>query len=119
MTSDALETGLKFDVFFGVSLGIPNPESELVGGNWAIHGRTVNSQIASSTIQDTEYNINHAGIKGYEKTRMQNERNRGHWIQDGGNPSQPGGPSKEGPADDGKRFSSDGRFIFGTEFFFL
>ena len=25
-------------------------------------------------MQDTEYNINHAGIKGYEKAWMQNER---------------------------------------------
>ena len=64
-----------------------------------VPGRTVNSQIASSTVQDTQYNINHAGIKGYEKTRMQIERNRGHRIQDRGNPPQPGGPSKEGPAD--------------------
>ena len=46
--------------------------------NKLVPGRTVNSQIASSTIQDTQYNINHAGIKGYENTRMQNERNRGH-----------------------------------------
>ena len=67
--------------------------------NWFIPGRTVNSQIASSTMQDRQYNINHAGIKGYEKARMQNERNRGHRIQDRGNSSQPGGPSKEGPAD--------------------
>ena len=78
-----------------------------VGGKWVIPGRTVNSQIARSTIQDTQCNINHAAIKGYEKARMQNERNRGHWIQDGGNPSQPGGPSKEGPAD----------FHIFTEFF--
>ena len=70
MSSDELETGLKFDVFVDVSLGIPNPETELVGGNWAIQVRTVSSQIASSTIQDTEYNVNHAGIKGYEKARM-------------------------------------------------
>ena len=70
-----------------------------VGGNTPVPGRTVNSQIASSTVQDIEYNINHAGIKGYENTRMQNERNRGHRIQDRGNASQPGGPSKEGPAD--------------------
>ena len=67
--------------------------------NWFIPRRTVNSQIASSSMQDTQCNIKHAGIKGYEKARMQNERNRGHRIQDKGNPSQPGGPSKEGPAD--------------------
>ena len=42
--------------------------------NWCIPGRTVNSQIASSTMQDRQCNINHAGIKGYEKTWMQNER---------------------------------------------
>ena len=69
-----------------------------VEGNMLVLGRTVNSQIASSTIQDTQYNINHAGIKGYEKTRMQNEGNRGRWIQDRGDASQPGGPSKEGSA---------------------
>jgi hypothetical protein len=70
-----------------------------VEGNTLVPGRYVNSQIASSTMQDRQCNIKHAGIKGYEKARMQNERNRGHWIQDGGNSSQPGGPSKEGPAD--------------------
>ena len=37
---------------------------------------------------------------------MQNERNRGHRIQDRGNASQLGGPSKEGPAD----------FVFGVIF---
>ena len=73
--------------------------TRLLEGNWVIQGRTVNSQIASSTVQETQYIINHAGMKGYEKARMQNERNRGHWIQDRGNASQPGGPSKEGPAD--------------------
>ena len=57
------------------TLGQPRIQSiRPVGGNWVILGRTVNSQIASSIIQDTEYNVNHAGIKGYEKTWMQNER---------------------------------------------
>ena len=70
-----------------------------VGGNWVIQGRTVNSQIASSTMQDRQCNIKHAGIKGYEKARVQNERNRGHRILDRGNVSHPGGPSKVGPAD--------------------
>ena len=88
MIFDALETGLKFDEF-----------SWLLGGNMPVPRRTVNSQIASRTMQDRQCNINHAGIKGYEKARMQNERNRGRWIQDRGNPSQPGRPSEEGPAD--------------------
>ena len=64
-----------------------------------VQGPHSNSQNAGSSIQESQYNIKHAGIKEYENTRMQNERNRGHWIQDGGNASQPGGPSKEGPAD--------------------
>ena len=82
------------------TLGHPQIQSiRPLGGNWVIPGRTVNSQIASSTMQDAQCNINHAGIKGYEKARMQNERNKGHRIQDGGNSSQPGGPFKEGPAD--------------------
>ena len=50
--------------------------TRLLEGNWAIQGRTVNSQIASSTMQDRQCNINHAGIKGYEKARMQNEKQR-------------------------------------------
>ena len=45
-----------------------------VEGNTLVPRRTVNSQIASSTMQDRQCNINHAGIKGYEKARMQNER---------------------------------------------
>ncbi len=70
-----------------------------MGGNLRDSGRIVNSQMGSSTIQDTQYNIKHAGIQGYENTRMENEKNRGNRIQDRGDPSQPGGPSKEGPAD--------------------
>ena len=100
MTFDALETGLKFDEFSWLPWGSPGSK---VYACWVVTmpvpRRTVNSQIASSTMQDRQCNINHAGIKGYEKARMQNERNRGHWIQDRGNSSQPGGPSKEGPAD--------------------
>ena len=90
MTFDALETGLKFDDFQGYFQGPPGMRQ---------HGQWVVTRLASSTMQDRQCNINHAGIKGYEKARMPNERNRGHWIQDGGNASQPGGPSKEGPAD--------------------
>ena len=70
-----------------------------MGGNLRDSGRIVNSQMGSSTLQDTQYNIKHAGIQGYENTRMENEKNRGNRIQDRGDPSQPGGPSKEGPAD--------------------
>ena len=87
------------------TLGQPRIQSiRPVEGNTLVPRRTVNSQIASSTMQDSQCNINHAGIKGYEKARMQNERNRGHRILDRGNSSQPGGPSKEGPAD----------FVFGA-----
>ena len=92
--------GLKFDDFSWPPSGIPGlrqyAQLRVTG---VVPGRTVNSQIASSTRQDTEYNATHARIKGNEKIRMQNERNRGRRIQDRGNPSQPGGPSKEGPAD--------------------
>ena len=76
---DALETGLKFDDFSWLPSGSPRswePTQWVVNG--MVPGRTVNNQIASSTVQETQYNINHAGIKGYENTRMQNERNRGH-----------------------------------------
>ena len=86
-------------IFHGYPATDPDPAPRPGDGNRLVPGRTVNSQIAGSTMQDTQYNINHAGIKGYENTRMQNERNRGHRIQDRGNPPQPGGPSKEGPAD--------------------
>ena len=43
--------------------------------------------------------MKHPGIKGYENTRMQNERTEDARIQDRGDASQPGGPSTEGPAD--------------------
>jgi len=75
MTFDALETGLKFDEFSWLPWG--SPGSKVYAWwvvNWFVPGRTVNSQIASSTMQDRQCNINHAGIKGYEKTWMQNER---------------------------------------------
>ncbi len=74
MTLDALETGLKFDDFSGLLSGIPDSETEPVGGNLIPPGSTVNSQIGSSTIQDMQYSIKHARIKGYENTRMQNEK---------------------------------------------
>ena len=82
MSSDVLETGLKFDVFSVFLWGSQILRPSWLRVNWLIPGRTVNSQIASSTIQDTEYNINHAGIKGYEKTRTQHERNRRHRIEE-------------------------------------
>ena len=41
---------------------------------WFLQGPTVNSQMGSSTIQDTQYNIKQAGLQGYENTRMQNEK---------------------------------------------
>ena len=55
-----------------------------VGGNWAIPWRTVNSQIASSTIQDTEYNINHAGIKDTKnlECRMKETEDIGNRIEE-------------------------------------
>ena len=37
---------------------------------------TVNSQNAGNPIKNTQYNIKHAGIQGYENTRMQNEKQR-------------------------------------------
>ena len=49
-----------------------------------IQDRTVNSQIASSIIQETQYNIDHAGIKGYEKTgcRMKETEDTGYRIEE-------------------------------------
>ena len=61
--------------------------------------------------QHTKYKLKHAGIKGYEKTRMQimmirkinaailPHSNRGTMTQARGNPPQAGGPSTKGPAD--------------------
>ena len=37
---------------------------------------TVNSQNAENPIKNTQYNIKHAGIQGYENTRMQNEKQK-------------------------------------------
>ena len=79
MTFDALETGLKFDDFSWLPSGSPRswePTQWVV--TEPVPGRYSISQNAGSTIQDTQFNIKHAGIKGYKNTRMQNERNRGH-----------------------------------------
>ena len=77
MTFDALETGLKFDEFSWLPWGSPGSKAYArLRVTMPVPRRTVNSQIASSTMQDTQCNIKHAGIKGYEKTWMQNERTK-------------------------------------------
>jgi hypothetical protein len=48
---------------------------------WSVQGPHSNSQMGYSTIQDTQYNIKHAGIQGYENTRIQNEKTQDTRIQ--------------------------------------
>ena len=81
----------------GVFSGVPAPHPK--------------SQTEGVAIQHAKYSMQHARIMAYEKARMQNTKirkikaaicsrcNRGGRTQDRGNPSQPGGPSSEGPAD--------------------
>ena len=67
---------MEIDDFSGLLSGISDPETELVEGNLRDSGRTINSQNARNPIKNTQYNIKHAGIQGYENTRMQNEKQR-------------------------------------------
>ena len=54
----------------------PKAEATWSGeGNGTLPGPHFSIQNAGSTIQETQYNTKHAGIKRYENTRMQNERN--------------------------------------------
>ena len=87
--------------------------------NVSVPGPHSNSQTVGVAIQHAKYIMKHAGIKGYEKTRMQITKirkikavkcyNRGSRTQARGNASQPGGPSTEGPA--------DFRELFGVSWF--
>ena len=95
MTFGGLETGLKCDGFSG--LPWDTPRSRLQGRFvviWLIPGPHSNSQTVGVAIQHARYIMKHAGMKGYEKTRMQitkiqkiktvtcSHYNRGSRIQD-------------------------------------
>ena len=54
----------------------PKAEAPCPGEGDGTHpGPHCSIQNVGSTIQETQYNIKHAGVEGYENTRMQNERN--------------------------------------------
>ena len=44
---------------------------------WALPVLSPRSKIAKRIIQDSRYSSKHAGIKGWGKTRMQYEKNKG------------------------------------------
>ncbi len=77
MIFDVLETVLKFNDFSWLPSGSRRlrQHGQGVVTGW-FPGHTPPSRMrAVGTIQETQYNIKHAGIEGDEKNRMQNERN--------------------------------------------
>ena len=71
MTFGALETGFKFDALRWLS----GAGGKQLVHPWSLFQKPNNVQ---ELIQDTNYNIKHAGVKGYEKTSMQNEKTEEH-----------------------------------------